>query len=317
MQRIHRINLLSRNQAVRSDRRKDLTALKKQWREHDYNALQIQRASNKNIKAERKHRREDWMLGDLAPKRDAGANKGVYGTMDQVLVRGSELPSRVSQGPRSAGHDLTGGERWGQDEDEDIVPEEWAGEGQAGNIVSGDRVVVIRGRDEGQIGLVKEVDLPRHEITVEGLNMVSDGDIVCNQLTISRPMSQYQNTHPEPRAKVNQTSCPRNWQFHLMTFDLCIVSLTPTRAWIVMWLYGTCEVEHHTSNVATARIFLDIQDIWQAQTFQLPGLKRLSQIPREHPLTRHEGTLNNTRGRQVSCRTHLEATLQLQVLSKN
>ena len=54
----------------------------------------------------------------------------------------------------------------------------WEGEGNEGNIVVGDRVVVVRGVEEavGKIGTVKDVDLNRGELTVMEVNTVSTQD---------------------------------------------------------------------------------------------------------------------------------------------
>ena len=54
------------------------------------------------------------------------------------------------------------------------VPVEWSGEGNEGNIVVGDRVCIIRGREgvKGKIGTVKTVDLEKSTLTVGDVNMV-------------------------------------------------------------------------------------------------------------------------------------------------
>jgi ribosomal protein L24 len=44
------------------------------------------------------------------------------------------------------------------------------------NIVKGDRVVLLEGRDKGKIGKITNVDTKRVECTVEGLNMVCKPD---------------------------------------------------------------------------------------------------------------------------------------------
>ena len=50
------------------------------------------------------------------------------------------------------------------------------------NIVAGDRVVLLEGRDKGKIGKITATDAKKGECTVAGLNMVS---ISTHQLKIS------------------------------------------------------------------------------------------------------------------------------------
>jgi len=168
MQKILRINILARNQALKKARANALKEHKKEWREHDFAKLQADRARNRYIKEERTARREDWILGPLAPDRNSGKNKGVYGAVEPVMVRGPSLPTRVRKGPSGNGWDIQGSE--GKPDE----GKEWEGVGQEGNIVVGDRVCVVKGRDEirGRIGVVKDVSLERGEVTVEGLNHV-------------------------------------------------------------------------------------------------------------------------------------------------
>lgn len=47
--------------------------------------------------------------------------------------------------------------------------------GRYANIVEGDRVVLLEGRDKGKIGKVLSLDRQRQEVTVEGLNLVCRG----------------------------------------------------------------------------------------------------------------------------------------------
>lgn len=93
------------------------------------------------IMAARTARREDWLMGPLAPRRDVGNAKDTYGTVD---VRQLRAPEKA------------------KDERKD-----WC-------IREGDRVVVIapKHRDRGKIGKVKSVREEAEECTVEGFNMV-------------------------------------------------------------------------------------------------------------------------------------------------
>jgi large subunit ribosomal protein L24 len=110
MQKVLRINTLARNQAVRKTRRQGLKDLKQEWYDHDQRKILHRRAELDQVRAERKARREDWMLGPLAPKRDVGLKQGVYGTMDHVQLKGPGLPAAVRKGPKSSGGDIEGRE---------------------------------------------------------------------------------------------------------------------------------------------------------------------------------------------------------------
>jgi large subunit ribosomal protein L24 len=91
------------------------------------------------VRAERRARREDWEMGALAPRRDAGVDGAKYGTMDSVLGQGLDRKDKKD---------------WG--------------------IREGDRVVVVRSshRDLGKIGKVLGVSHDKQECRVERINMV-------------------------------------------------------------------------------------------------------------------------------------------------
>lgn len=99
-----------------------------------------QRSISSDIRIARAVRREDWLLGPLAPRRDVGNSKGSYATVS----------SRRLQGPKTTGK-----------------PHDYC-------IEQGDRVVVVgkEFRDRGKIGQVKEVRTEEEECLIEGLNLV-------------------------------------------------------------------------------------------------------------------------------------------------
>lgn len=104
------------------------------------NTRRMVRQYNQNIVEARKNRREDWELGPLAPRRDAGDKSKTYGTYSVYDFSLPELGKR---------------------EQMKFVP-----------ISEGDRVVVVKGRDRGQIGEVQEIQRDRNGVRVQGLNMV-------------------------------------------------------------------------------------------------------------------------------------------------
>lgn len=160
MQKVLRINLNARNQGLQKARRKHLKDLRKKWQAHDDHRVILDRSTRNLVKTERKERREDWLAGPLAPKRDVGKNYGVYGALPSSFMRGPEIPDAVSKWPKSKGDDLIG--------------DDWKGKGNEGNLVVGDRVCVVRGADTilGQIGTIHEISKERRELTVKGLNTV-------------------------------------------------------------------------------------------------------------------------------------------------
>ena len=140
MQKVLRRSLLARNQALKKGRKLDKIELKKEKQNYLRESVVRQRAVNSSIKDERKTRREDWISGPLAPQRNVGAAKGIYGTLD---MEGSRIPT---------------------------IPEKQRD--KYINFAVGDRVCAVRGRDRGRIGEITEVDAGKMTVTVEGLNQV-------------------------------------------------------------------------------------------------------------------------------------------------
>ncbi|KEF56103.1 uncharacterized protein A1O9_07684 [Exophiala aquamarina CBS 119918] len=158
MQKVLRINLNARNQALQKARRKHLKELKKDWQTHDDHRILLDRESRTLVKNERKERREDWFAGPLAPKRDVGKNHAVYGALSSAFMKGPDIPNALSKWPKSKGDDLIG--------------DDWRGKGNEGNLVEGDRVCVVHGADAivGQIGTIHEIFKERRELTIKGFN---------------------------------------------------------------------------------------------------------------------------------------------------
>lgn len=99
----------------------------------------IARGANQNIRIARHNRREDWETGALAPRRDVGEHKTTYGA---VAMYDFQLPEK----------------------DPHKRPK-WMG------VSRGDRVVVMKGREKGKIGIVTDVNQERGSVTVKGVNM--------------------------------------------------------------------------------------------------------------------------------------------------
>lgn len=147
MQKIIRRTAFAEAQAARRlsrKKEKQEALVRKGHREH----FRHVKASHVNdIKTARLARREDWELGPIAPRRDVGLSKETYGTINNLRIQGPvlTLAERKELNPNS---------------------------GRYANIVAGDRVVLLEGRDKGKISKIASVDGPRQECTVEGLNLV-------------------------------------------------------------------------------------------------------------------------------------------------
>ncbi|KAJ9498377.1 hypothetical protein H2202_006064 [Exophiala xenobiotica] len=187
MQKILRINLLARNQALKATRKKNLKKLKADWREYDRRQIETEKTKREYLKDERKHRREDWIAGPLAPKRNVAEKADTYGAVSALLVQGPEIPKRALKGPKGTGSDQVGSE--GRETEQ----KEWEGEGNEGNILAGDRVCVVIGDAgiRGRIGTALDVNLERKQITIEGLNMA---DVELPPGTRQREKMPFQST---------------------------------------------------------------------------------------------------------------------------
>ncbi|KAL0262987.1 hypothetical protein SLS55_001962 [Diplodia seriata] len=101
---------------------------------------QIKREATRAIVDAKGRRREDWLLGPLAPRRDVGEWREKYATVDS---KRTNLP----------------------DADPDVVKTQLA------PFAEGDRVVIIKGKDKGKIGELREVDEETRTVRVKDLNL--------------------------------------------------------------------------------------------------------------------------------------------------
>lgn len=144
------------------------------------------------IRAERVARREDWFLGPLAPRRDAGKKGKDLGvvTTAEFLGLGDERRKSVGEKfakPLSEGKWIGRGKKKMRVKIRERLGEGKEALGRGGRkwvgweeclVEVGDRVVVVgsggvEDRDRGMIGEVTEVRKVEGEVVVEGLNLVS------------------------------------------------------------------------------------------------------------------------------------------------
>ncbi|KAL2223339.1 KOW motif domain protein [Thermoascus aurantiacus ATCC 26904] len=140
MQKVIRRTALARAQA----QRKAAIAAKERQREEFKSALRERFAFNRMqldlARKEREQRREDWMRGPLAPKRDSGLDEQAYATLLPQYLHPPKVPQHLRR--------------------------------KYINFAPGDRVCLMKGPDKGKIGEVIKVDPETETVTVQGLNMV-------------------------------------------------------------------------------------------------------------------------------------------------
>jgi len=148
MQKVIRRTVLAEKQAARRlAKKKDRTT--RDWAKNNRNHANFSRKEETSqIKEARIARREDWELGPIAPRRDVGDSKDTFGTISQHRIKGTLLHHKELE--------------------EKLKPFG----GKYMNIVAGDRVVILEGRDKGKIGKIVSTDAKRAECTVQGLNLV-------------------------------------------------------------------------------------------------------------------------------------------------
>jgi len=105
-------------------------------------AQRIRKYNHALIKDARLARQEDWARGALAPRRDTGEKAETYGSVDIFHMN--------------------------------LAERQEANKPKWNHIVEGDRVVVIKGREKGKIGLVENMDNDRGFVQIKDVNM---GDV--------------------------------------------------------------------------------------------------------------------------------------------
>lgn len=107
------------------------------------------------------------MLGPLAPSRNSGSQKGLFGTLSVDLAQNPTVPKSVRAGPKKLGYAAMSEEEQGE--------KGFRGDTIVGNVVAGDRVVIVAGEERlrGLVGTVNSVDLEKEEVKLMDINTVS------------------------------------------------------------------------------------------------------------------------------------------------
>ena len=164
MHKVFRRTLLAEKQAARRLAAKKVTKKRDLAKSIRQQVSHTRKEETADLKQARLVRREDYELGPLAPRRDVGDKVDSYGSIGGHRTQRDLLrPKVLMETLKSVG-------------------------GVYMNIVAGDRVVLLEGKDKGKIGKVLQTDKMRASCTVEGMNVVS---------TYLRPLSQgIQSTEP-------------------------------------------------------------------------------------------------------------------------
>jgi large subunit ribosomal protein L24 len=121
---------------------------------------------NENVRKVRKkaldNAKEDWRLGPLRPNRAFGGAAEKYGALTGEQMQKPEIPVHTQRNRNEArakrGLELT----------YPLVVDDK----KYFHVAKDDRVVVIRGREKGKIGLIQSIVERTHEVIVTGVNMV-------------------------------------------------------------------------------------------------------------------------------------------------
>ncbi|KAF1849888.1 uncharacterized protein K460DRAFT_274697 [Cucurbitaria berberidis CBS 394.84] len=175
--------------------RKKRQEIKQERWESKQAVIQRIRWENEHVKGVRdqalRNAKEDWQLGPLRPNRAVGEGAEKYGAVTSVQMQKPEIPTR-SQKNRNEFR-----ERKGLELEYPLVVDNK----KYFPIVKDDRVVVLKGRDKGKIGVVQEVIDRTHEIIVKGINMQYYDSNVFN--ASSEDMAaKHENEVPLPLADV-------------------------------------------------------------------------------------------------------------------
>ncbi|KAK1138764.1 hypothetical protein N8T08_002029 [Aspergillus melleus] len=139
MQKVIRRTALARNQAQRKAIRASKTAEREELKDTLRQRFAYNRIQLDAIRSERERRREDWVRGPLAPQRDAGPDGASFGALSPQAMNPPSIPKHLRR--------------------------------KYINIAPGDRVCIIKGKDQGKINEVTRVDESNETVTVKDLNM--------------------------------------------------------------------------------------------------------------------------------------------------
>lgn len=121
---------------------------------------------------------EDWRLGPLRPNRAVGPGADKYGALTQEQIQKPSVPVHTQRNRNMVR------EKRGVEFEYPLVVDDK----KYFPIVTDDRVVVIRGRERGKIGVVQRVVKENHEVLIKDVNMVG-----CSYVVIRTRLTSHSN----------------------------------------------------------------------------------------------------------------------------
>lgn len=112
------------------------------------------------IKEARRNLREDYKLGPLRPNRAVGHEAKRYGALDVNGLRRPDIPVKVQESRNKAR------EAKGLEPEYPLVVDDK----KYFHIAKDDRVVVIKGREKGKIGIVSDILAVSHDVSIKDIN---------------------------------------------------------------------------------------------------------------------------------------------------
>lgn len=199
MQKAVRLNILTRNNTAKQSKKVLERKTKEEWKEWHQHTNRQKAIQVEHEAEERLTRRQDWMAGPLAPNRNSGLQKGIYGTIELGLGTLPDVPKSVRAGPKTKGYAVT------TDDEKD----RFKGTTIVGNVVENDRVVIVAGpeRLRGLIGTVNHVDMEKEEVKLRNVNTVSSLQLCLSTTDPARQTSVSRSLHRSAHALVNIDVC--------------------------------------------------------------------------------------------------------------
>jgi large subunit ribosomal protein L24 len=164
---LQRARLAKRKGQRRLDREKD-AKVKDDEHEARRAILHQRKFFTDQLLAARKARREDWELGPLAPRRDAGYQALKYGTADGNQVQLYTHPSKLHLDWKM--RHLPPGKRMEKLGWKSVGTHKWE---KLGNLIyENDRVAVVRGPQAGKITVVSKAHQEEEMVLMKSANLV-------------------------------------------------------------------------------------------------------------------------------------------------
>lgn len=176
------------------ERKKRQELMQERW-DSKQAVLQRIRWENEHVKGVKeealRNAKEDWKLGPLRPNRAVGEGADKYGALTAMQMQKPEIPTRTQKNRNEFK------EKKGLELEYPLVVDDK----KYFPIVKDDRVVVLKGKDKGKIGVVQEIIDRTHEVIVKGINMQYYDANVFNAATEDMGPKQ-ENEVPVPLADV-------------------------------------------------------------------------------------------------------------------